>query len=45
VVDQLRVVQDRYRSLSTELTIDAWRGRSRADRALDNLMRLTATVQ
>jgi cardiolipin synthase len=45
VVDQLRVVQDRYRSLSTELTMDAWRGRSRSDRALDNLMRLTATVQ
>jgi cardiolipin synthase len=45
VVDQLRVVQDRYRSLSTELTLDAWRGRSRGERALDNLMRLTATVQ
>src|SRR4051812_11143566 len=45
VVDQLRVVQDRYRSLSTELTLDVWRARSRGDRALDNLMRLTATVQ
>jgi cardiolipin synthase len=45
VVDQLRVVQDRYRSLSTELTLDVWRSRSRGERALDNLMRLTATVQ
>src|SRR3954451_7788903 len=45
VVDQLRVVQDRYRSPSTELTLDVWRTRSRGDRALDNLMRLTATVQ
>jgi cardiolipin synthase A/B len=45
VVDQLRVVQDRYRSLSTELTIDTWRARSRGERSLDNLMRLTATLQ
>ena len=45
VVDQLKVVQDRYRSLSTELTLDAWRSRSFGQRALDNLMRLTATVQ
>jgi cardiolipin synthase A/B len=45
VVDQMRVVQDRYRSLSTELTLDVWRRRSSRQRALDNLMRLTATVQ
>ena len=45
VVDQLRVVQDRYRSLSTELTLADWRTRSRGARSLDNLMRLTATVQ
>jgi cardiolipin synthase A/B len=45
VVDQLRIVQDRYRSLSTELTLDVWRTRSRGQRSLDNLMRLTATVQ
>jgi cardiolipin synthase len=45
VVDRLRAVQDRYRSLSTELTLDVWRSRSRGERALDNLMRLTATVQ
>jgi len=45
VVDRLREVQDSYRSLSTELTLETWRTRSRRQRALDNLMRLTATVQ
>ena len=45
VVDRLREVQDTYRSLSTELTLEVWRGRSRGARSLDNLMRLTATVQ
>ena len=38
-------MQDHYRELSTELTLDDWLGRSRKDTYLDNLMRLTATIQ
>lgn len=45
VVARMSEVQDVYRSLSTELTLDAWVGRSRGQRYLDNLMRLTATLQ
>ena len=45
VVARMSEVQDVYRSLSTELTLDAWVGRSRGQRYLDNLMRLTATIQ
>ena len=45
IVARLAQVQDTYRSLSTELTADQWRERSRGQRYLDNLMRLTATIQ
>jgi cardiolipin synthase len=45
IVDRLREVQDDYRRLSTELTLERWRERGRGERALDNLMRLTATLQ
>jgi cardiolipin synthase len=45
IVARLGEVQDTYRSLSTELTPEAWRDRSRGARYLDNLMRLTATLQ
>lgn len=45
VVARLGEVQDTYRALSTELTLDAWLGRSRGHRYVDNLMRLTATLQ
>jgi len=45
IVARLAKVQDVYRSLSTELTLDEWRARSRGDRYLDNVMRLTATLQ
>jgi cardiolipin synthase len=45
IVARLGEVQDTYRSLSTELTREAWRDRSRGARYLDNLMRLTATLQ
>jgi cardiolipin synthase A/B len=45
IVARLEQVQDAYRSLSTELTLDAWRERSRGQRYVDNLMRLTATLQ
>jgi cardiolipin synthase len=45
VVARLSEVQDHYRALSTELTLDDWVKRSRKDTYLDNLMRLTATIQ
>jgi cardiolipin synthase len=45
VVARLSEVQDHYRALSTELTLDEWVQRSRKDTYLDNLMRLTATIQ
>lgn len=45
IVARLARVQDTYRSLSTELTLDEWRRRTRGQRYVDNLMRLTATIQ
>src|SRR6478736_4302060 len=45
VVSRLAEVQDHYRELSTELTLEDWLGRRRKDTYLDNLMRLTATIQ
>src|SRR6478752_2277001 len=45
VVARLSKVQDHYRELSTELTLEDWLQRSRKDTYLDNLMRLTATLQ
>ncbi|WP_252274930.1 cardiolipin synthase [Nocardioides sp. LMS-CY] len=45
IVARLEQVQATYRSLSTELTLDTWLGRSRGQRYVDNLMRLTATIQ
>ena len=45
IVARLAQVQDTYRSLSTELTLDDWQQRGRGPRYLDNLMRLTATLQ
>ncbi|HEU5038348.1 MAG TPA: cardiolipin synthase [Nocardioides sp.] len=45
VVARLAGVQDTYRALSTELTVDAWRARTRGQRYVDNVMRLTATLQ
>lgn len=45
VVARLAEVQDTYRSLSAELTLEEWQRRSRGQRYLDNVMRLTATLQ
>jgi cardiolipin synthase A/B len=45
IVRRLEAVQDEYRSLSTELTLKEWQARGRGRRAIDNLMRLTATLQ
>lgn len=45
VVTAMRRVEDRYRLLSRELTLDAWARRSPARRYVDNVMRLTAALQ
>lgn len=45
VVDRLRVVQDRYRSLSRELTLEEWSARGWRSAYVDNVMRLTAALQ
>lgn len=45
VVTRMRVVEDRYRSLSHELTLAEWKRRSPGARYIDNVMRLTAAVQ
>jgi cardiolipin synthase len=38
-------VEDMYRSLSLELTLDEWRQRPLSKRYVDNVMRLTSAVQ
>ncbi len=45
IVTRFRKVEDDYRALSRELTLDEWRQRSRRDRYVDNTMRLTAALQ
>ena len=45
VVRRLGEVQDDYRSLSRELTLDEWRQRGRGAKYVDNVMRLTAALQ
>jgi cardiolipin synthase len=45
IVARFRKVEDDYRALSRELTIDEWRQRSMVQRYLDNTMRLTAALQ
>lgn len=42
---QLRAVEDEYRSLSRELTLDEWSRRGRWHRFIDNVARLTSAVQ
>lgn len=44
-VDKMREVEDLYRSLSRELTLDEWKQRPLSKRWLDNVMRLTSAVQ
>lgn len=44
-VDELRRVEDGYRALSRELTVEEWSQRSRGARYVDNVMRLTAALQ
>ena len=45
IVGRLGEVEDVYRSLSTELTLEEWRSRSWGQTYVDNLMRLTAALQ
>ncbi|MFT4028253.1 MAG: cardiolipin synthase [Protaetiibacter sp.] len=44
-LSQLREVEDAYRAVSRELTLEEWRERSFGVQTLDNLMRLTAGLQ
>ena len=45
VVARVREVEDTYRSLSQELTMEDWLSRSRGSAYADNVMRLTAALQ
>ncbi len=44
-VEELRAVEDVYRSSSTELTLDEWRKQPLRSTVLDNLARLTSALQ
>ena len=44
-VDQLREVEDLYRSLSRELTLEEWKQQPLRSTVLDNLARLTSALQ
>jgi cardiolipin synthase A/B len=44
-VDDLDAVMDRYQAKSRELTLDEWLRRPRVKQVLDNVARLTASVQ
>ena len=43
--DQMRAVEDRYRSLSRELTLEEWKKQPLRSTVLDNLARLTSALQ
>jgi cardiolipin synthase len=45
IVQRFRKVEDTYRNLSRELTLEEWRRRSAGARYVDNTMRLTAALQ
>jgi cardiolipin synthase len=44
-VDQLRKIEAGYRAVSREVTLDAWLQRPQVTQVLDNVARLTASVQ
>jgi cardiolipin synthase len=44
-VKKLRAVEENYRSMSRELTLDEWLKQPMRSKVLDNVARLTATVQ
>jgi cardiolipin synthase len=41
----MRQVEDHYRSLSHELTLEEWERRPLGKRYIDNVMRLTSALQ
>ena len=45
IVQRFREVEDSYREVSRELTLEEWRGRSRRATYVDNAMRLTSALQ
>ncbi|MGD9959933.1 cardiolipin synthase [Nocardioides sp.] len=45
IVRRFRDVEDSYRAVSRELTLEEWRGRPWGKRYVDNAMRLTAALQ
>jgi cardiolipin synthase len=45
IVPRFREVEDTYRSLSRELTLEEWRRRPRRSTYVDNAMRLTSALQ
>ena len=45
IVEQMRRVEDTYRALSRELDLEDWRHRPLWERYIDNVARLTATLQ
>jgi cardiolipin synthase len=45
IVEELSDIQDSYRVISKELTLEEWRKRPRWQRYVDNVARLTATLQ
>lgn len=45
VVARVRAIEDTYRALCRELTLDEWLSRSRGSAYADNVMRLTAALQ
>lgn len=44
-VDDLHALQEQYRAVSRELTLDEWMSRSRVSATLDNIARLAAALQ
>ncbi|MFD1826134.1 cardiolipin synthase [Mumia zhuanghuii] len=45
IVAKVRAVEDAYRRISKELTLDEWLARGRTSAYIDNVMRLTAALQ
>ncbi|WP_262852311.1 cardiolipin synthase [Mumia quercus] len=45
IVSEVRKVQDAYRRVAKELTLDEWLARGRTSAYVDNVMRLTAALQ
>jgi cardiolipin synthase len=45
IVERLRQVEDQYRAVSRELSLEEWSGRPAPVRYIDNVMRLTAALQ